>query len=135
MSIDSSNFPLVYIRMPQGDAPSDQPQDLAAFDELLARKRAFVLLADDKFGGEHHHSAEERKQLTLWMKQNKPAIRCFIKGMILVEPNAARRLVAQAMAVMFGKFWGYPLMITESKAEALATARRLLTCQPDAALI
>jgi len=124
MFIDSSTFPLVWMR--QVASASDPAQ--APFEEfanLLARKQAFVFLSDDGFS-DHEHSQEERKQTSLWMKKNKVEIRAFIKGMVLIEPNAGKRLASKAFAIMFGKFWGYPLLVTASKEEALETAQRLL---------
>lgn len=131
MFIDSSTFPLVFIRTQHNTADGRQPMDFAVFNELLSRERAFVFLSDQEFEDGHQHSQEERKQLTLWMKQNKAAIRTYIKGMIMVESNLAKRLAAQAMAIMFGKFWGYPLVIAESQPEALAIAQSLLVARPD----
>jgi len=124
MFIDSSTFPLVWMR--QIASANDTAQ--APFDEfanLLARKQAFVFLSDDGFN-DHEHTQEERKQTSLWMKKNKVEIRAFIKGMILIEPNAGKRLASKAFAIMFGKFWGYPLLVTASQEEALETAQRLL---------
>lgn len=70
--------------------------------------------------------SERMKQTSLWMKKNKVEIRAFIKGMILIEPNAGKRIASKAFAIMFGKFWGYPLLVTASQEEALETAQRLL---------
>ncbi|MGX9936614.1 hypothetical protein ACVFVO_14590 [Advenella kashmirensis] len=126
MFIDSSNFPLVWMRLEA--APNESPA--AAFDgfaQLLTRKQAFVFLSEDGFDEGHEHSKEERKQTALWMKKNKAQIRAYVKGMVLIEPNAAKRLAAKAFAVMFGKFWGYPLLIVGSKDEALEIAHRLLS--------
>lgn len=130
MFIDSSNFPLVWMRR---EATSiDDPQDaFEGFADLLTRKQAFVFLTDEGFEQDHEHSKEERKQTSLWMKKNKAEIRAYVKGMVLIEPNAAKRLAAKAFAVVFGKFWGYPLVITGSKDEALKLAHGLLIGQPE----
>lgn len=128
MFIDSSNFPLVW--MQRNGAPSENPR--AAFDdfsELLTRQQEFVFLNEDGFDQDHEHSKEERKQTALWMKKNKAEIRTYVKGMVLIEPNAAKRVAAKTFAVMFGKAWGYPLLITSSKDEALNVARGLLAVE------
>ena len=39
--------------------------------------------------------------------------------MVLVEPSASKRLAGKAFAVMFGKFWGYPLHFGTSRDDAL----------------
>lgn len=124
MFLDSSAFPLVWMRQTAPSSASPQ----APFDELanlLARKQAFVFLSEEGYN-DHEHGQEERKQTSLWMKKHKVDIRAFIKAMILIEPNAAKRLAGKAFAVMFGKFWGYPLLVTASREEALETAFRLL---------
>lgn len=132
MLIDSSEFPLVWMRR---DTPSNENSP-AAFDQfamLLMRRQAFVFLSADGFdGGEHEHTQEERKQISLWMKKNKAEIRAFVRGMVLIEPSAAKRLASKAFAAMFGKFWGYPMMIAASKDEALEVAHRLLNGRQEA---
>lgn len=126
MFIDSATFPIVWMRqIASSDDPAQAPFD--EFANLLARKQAFVFLSDEGFNdGQHEHSQEERKQTSLWMKKNKVEIRAFVKGMVLIEPNAGKRLASKAFAIMFGKFWGYPMMVSASKDEALETAQRLL---------
>jgi len=125
MLIDSSTFPLVWLRRDTGAADSDAL--FAAFEQLLARRQAFVLLSDAGFDDEgHEHAQEERKRMTLCMKKNKAALRAYICGMVLIEPSAAKRLAGKAFAVMFGKFWGYPLHFGDSGDDALDIARSLL---------
>jgi hypothetical protein len=63
------------------------------------------------------------------MKKNKVALRAFVKGMIQVEPSAAKRLALKPFAVMFGKAWGYPLLVVESTDQAWALARDVLDTQ------
>ena len=60
------------------------------------------------------------------MKQNKAVIRAYIQGMVMVEPDCAKRLAGKAFAVMFNKFWGYPLHFGGSRDDALDIAGSLL---------
>jgi hypothetical protein len=126
MQLDLSHFPLVWMR--RDSAAAAQADVLfAQFDALLARRQAFVILSEEGFDDDgHEHPQEERKQVSLWMKQNKAAIRAYIQGMVLVEPSAAKRLAGKAFAVMFGKFWGYPLHFATSRDDALDIAQHLL---------
>ena len=124
MSIDTSEFPFVWISF--GDAASD---DLTGFEDLLSRKQEFVLLQDnskDAMDPEHEHPHDERKQMTIWMKRNRPELRTYVKAMISIEPNAVKRTAMKGFAVMFGKGWGFPLLMSASKAEAMRKARDLL---------
>jgi hypothetical protein len=113
MRLDSSTFPVVKIVF---DAPNEGgPADaFVMFERLLAREQAFVL------------PHEERKHASLWMKKNKQALRTYVKGMIQVEPSAAKRLALKPFAVTFGKAWGYPLLVVESRDRAWALARDVL---------
>lgn len=82
MRLDSSTFPVVKIVF---DAPNEGGPDDAfvVFEGLLARQQAFVLLhekAEDE--NSHEHSHEERKQASIWMKKNRPALRTYVRGMI-----------------------------------------------------
>ncbi|NWB68297.1 hypothetical protein [Pseudomonas sp. I8001] len=129
MQLDSSTFPVVKIVF---DAPSDTPpQDtFGAFEALLLREEPFVLLHEKAVDeSTHEHSHEERKQASIWMKKHKVALRTFVKGMIQVEPSAAKRLALKPFAVMFGKAWGYPLLVVESTDQAWALARDVLDTQ------
>ena len=77
----------------------------------------------------HEHAHEERKRASIWMKKNKAALRAYVKGMIQVEPSAAKRLAIKPFAVTFGKAWGYPLLVVESKDRAWALAQDVLDAE------
>ena len=126
MRLDSSTFPVVKIVF---DAPNEGgPEDaFLTFESLLARQQSFVLLHEKSVDeNNHEHSHEERKHASIWMKKNKQALRTYVKGMIQVEPSAAQRLALKPFAVMFGKAWGYPLLVVESRESAWALARDVL---------
>ena len=126
MLIDATRFPFVWMRM---NAPSDNPDasPFSEFEALLARKESFVLFNDEGLDrGEHEHSPEEMKQASLWMKRHKSELRAFVKAGIYIEPNAAKRLATKAFALVYEKFWGYPMLMVATKDEALALARKLL---------
>eukprot|EP01133_Synstelium_polycarpum_P018403 gene18403-22024_t len=126
MQLDITHFPLVWMRR---EAAPGVPSDVlfTQFDALLARRQAFVILSEEGVDEDgHEHPQEERKRTALWMKRNKAAIRAYIQGMVLVEPSAAKRLAGKAFAVMFGKFWGYPLHFGTSRDDALDIAQHLL---------
>lgn len=126
MRLDSTTFPVVKIVF---DAPNQDGQADAflVFEGLLARQQAFVLLHEKGVDeNNHEHSHEQRKQASIWMKKNKQALRAYVKGMIQVEPSAAQRLALKPFAVMFGKAWGYPLLVVESRDRAWALARDVL---------
>ncbi|QJI11452.1 MULTISPECIES: hypothetical protein [unclassified Pseudomonas] len=126
MRLDSTTFPVVKIIF---DAPNEGgPEDaFVVFEGLLAREQAFLLLHEKSVDeNAHEHSHEERRQASIWMKKNKQALRTFVKGMIQVEPSAAQRLALKPFAAMFGKAWGYPLLVVESKDQAWALARDVL---------
>ncbi|QTP37134.1 hypothetical protein B7759_05776 (plasmid) [Burkholderia glumae] len=78
---------------------------------------------------EHEHPPEEMKQTSLWMKRHKSALRAFVRAGIYIEPNTAKRLATKAFALMYEKFWGFPMLTVATRDEALALARILL---PDA---
>jgi len=126
MRLDSTTFPVVKIVF---DAPNQGgPEDaFRVFEDLLARQQSFLLLHEKAVDETHHeHSHEQRKQASIWMKKHRQALRTFVKGMIQVEPSAAKRLALKPFAVMFGKAWGYPLLVVESKDQAWALARDVL---------
>ena len=129
MRLDSSTFPVVKILF---DAPDDGgPEDaLLTFEHLLAREQPFLLLHEKAVDeNNHEHAHEERKRASIWMKKNKAALRAYVKGMIQVEPSAAKRLALKPFAVTFGKAWGYPLLVVESEDRAWALAHDVLDAE------
>ncbi|AHC36340.1 hypothetical protein A7317_16280 [Pseudomonas fluorescens] len=126
MRLDSSTFPVVKIVF---DAPNEGGPDdtFVIFESLLARQQPFLLLHEKAVDeNNHEHSHEERKQASIWMKKNKPALRAFVKGMIQVEPSAAKRLALKPFTITFSKAWGYPLLVVGSREQAWALARDVL---------
>lgn len=124
--MDSSNFPFVWIGFEQ-EAPGHDPQrDFDEFEGNLKREEPFVLLSDSAPAEGHEHTQEEKKRTSLWMKQHKAALRRLVLAMIMIEPNVAKRIGYKAFAVIFAKFWGYPLMLASSREEAMEIAEKLL---------
>ena len=129
MLIDAARFPLVWVRI-NAPANTADASPFSEFEALLARREAFVLLNDEGLDeDEHEHSHEERKQTSLWMKRHKSELRAFVKAMICIESNAAKRLAAKAFAVVYEKFWGYPMLMVATRDDALALAEQLLSAQ------
>ncbi|WP_076591717.1 hypothetical protein [Herminiimonas arsenitoxidans] len=126
MTLDTSNFPLVWMCRLAASTNQDAENAFKQLDELLAKQQPFVLLSQDEVDENHEHSPQERKQITLWMKKNKSEIRTWIKGMVQIEPSTVKRLGMRAFAKTFAKFWGYPLFVVASKADALLAASLLL---------
>ena len=125
MSVNSSNFPLVWMNLAQ-EPGHDHQHDFDEFEANLQRGEPFVLLTDTVPAQDHEHSQEEKKRTSLWMKKHKIALQKLVLAMILIEPNAAKRLGFKAFAVVFAKFWGYPLLLADSREQAIEMATELL---------
>lgn len=130
MLLNTTYFPLVWMK--HGSAGIDiGDEGFAAFEALLLREEPFVLLdADSAQHEDQQHSHEERKQLSLWMKRHKAALRAFVKGQINVQPDPARQAPLRAFMPKFEAFWGYPLFVVNTQEEAFTVADRLLAKQP-----
>lgn len=126
MSMNSADFPLVWMNLAQGPGHEHQ-DDFDAFEENLRRGEPFVLLTDTAPSEEHEHSPEEKKRMGLWMKQHKAELRRLVLAMILVEPNPTKRITFKAFSVVFTKFWGYPLYLAPSREQAIEMAKELLS--------
>ena len=126
MRLDSTTFPVVKIVF---DAPNEGGREDAfvVFESLLARQQSFVLLHEKAVDeNNHEHSHEERKHASNWMKTNRQALRAYRQRH---DPGGAQRGQRRALkpfAVTFGKAWGYPLLVVESKDRAWALARDVL---------
>jgi len=127
MRIDATQFPFVWMQIVAPDKGSDT-SPFIELETLLARQEVFVLLNDEGMAhSKQTHSSEEMKQTTRWMKAHKSELRAFVKASICIEPNNVKRVAAKPFAIVYEKFWGYPLMMTASKEEALAVAKKLLS--------
>lgn len=126
MQIDIQDFPLV--RMDYSGAGQQGIQEtLQIFEQCLQRKQAFVFLAGGAdFDKDPNENVADRRAVSLWMKQHKAELRDYVKAMYYVEPSAVKRLAAKAFAVIYGKFWGHPMIVTESRDEAVRQAYELL---------
>ena len=126
MILDSTYFPLVWMNV--GSAAIDtRDEGFAAFEALLARAEPFVLLdADRARQPEREPDHEERKQLALWMKRHKAALRAYVRGQVLIETDSLKQQAALLFAPKFEAFWGYPLHIVATQEEAFQVANRLM---------
>jgi hypothetical protein len=132
MSMNSSNFPFVWMSL-SPEPGHDPEKDFVEFEANLNRGEQFVLLSDSAPAEGHEHPPEEKKRTSLWMKKHKGELRKLVLAMILVEPSPAKRLGFKAFAVVFAKFWGYPLILTSSREEAMKIAKGLLPGRPTSA--
>lgn len=127
MSMNSSNFPLVWMNLSQKPG-HDHQRDFDEFEANLRRGEPFVILSDTvPDDDDHEHTPEEKKLTALWMKKHKVELRRLVRAMILIEPNSAKRLGLKAFAVVFAKFWGYPLLLASSREQAIEMATELLS--------
>lgn len=126
MSMDSSNFPFVWMTLAH-DPGHDFKKDFEEFEVNLKHGKPFVLLTDSAPADDHEHSQEEKKHTSIWMKKHKAELRTLVLAMVLVEPSQAKRIAFKAFGVVFAKFWGYPLMLAVSRDEAMEIATKLLS--------
>jgi hypothetical protein len=125
MHINATQFPFVW--MQKTTLSNSQEESLAEFEALLARHEPFVLLSNEGLDNkEVEHSMDERKQMALWMKRHKSELKRYVKASIHIEPSVTKRLAGKAFAVVYEKFWGYPMLMTATEDEALALAQTLL---------
>ncbi|WP_201764394.1 hypothetical protein [Xanthomonas sacchari] len=104
----------------------DHQQDFDEFEANLRRGEPFVILSDSTPSEDHDHTPEEKKRTALWMKKHKAELRRLVLAMIQIEPNSAKRVGYKAFAVLFAKFWGYPMLLAASREQALEMAKELL---------
>lgn len=126
MSMNSSEFPLVWMTLTQ-EPGHDHEKDFAEFEANLQRGEPFVLLSDAAPTDDHEHTPEEKKRTALWMKKHKADLRKLVLAMIMIESNPAKRVGYKAFAVVFAKFWGYPLLLASSREQGIEMARELLS--------
>jgi hypothetical protein len=92
-------------------------------DALIEGRARFVLIYPKAERDEAH---EDRKVRGAWLKQNKDRLAELCLGLIVVEPDAARRAELEAMLPNLVRAFGTPQVATASMEEAQVLARRLL---------
>jgi hypothetical protein len=121
--IEAEAFPIVRIRYDR-TGPAGQDNYLELFEALLDREQPFVLIGNGAQLYEESH--EERKHIALWMKRNRARLNRLVRAMVYVEPNTEQRLASRPAAFVFEKFWGFPMLVSESDREAMSIAESLL---------
>ena len=135
MLLNAATFPIVRLSYDQGLAGTAD-EAFAAFEALLDRGTPFVIIGQGANVDEHEHDQGEQRRLALWSKKNKPRLREFVKALIYVEPSRAKRIGMRAFQIMSEKFWGYPMLVAASEAEALEMANGLLkSASPSRAIL
>lgn len=126
MQIDIQEFPLV--RMDYSGAGNQTIEEtLQVLEQCLQRKQAFVFLGGGAdFDKDPNENVADRRAVAVWMKQHKAELRDYAKAMYYVEASTVKRLAAKAFSVIYGKFWGHPMIVTASLDEAVHEARQLL---------
>ncbi|MGY3859414.1 hypothetical protein [Aeromonas intestinalis] len=126
MNIDATEYPIVWMDYEPARGASVEAA-LADISALLVRGQPLVFLATGEPGnGNDKAGAEDRRTVALWMKSNKHAIRRFALGHVQIVPESTKRVAMRAFAVVFAKFWGYPMFVVASEEEARAKADALL---------
>lgn len=127
MLLNAETFPIVKLSYEQGLAGTPD-EAFAAFEALLDRGTPFVIIGQGANADidEHEHDPGEQRRLAIWSKKHKPRLREFVKALIYVEPSRAKRLGMRAFQILSEKFWGYPMLVAASEAEALEMAQGLL---------
>ncbi|KQQ56726.1 hypothetical protein ASF66_20860 [Pseudomonas sp. Leaf129] len=129
MRIDATQFPFVWLQ--KNTLGDTQEKSLAEFEDLLARDEAFVLLSHEGLGKEQPaHTPDEKKQMALWMKRHKTLLKKYVKASIQIESNFTKRIAGKTFAIVYEKFWGYPMIMTATENEALTLAKKLLDPEP-----
>ncbi len=133
MYVDATAFPEVWMDFTHGTGQTiDEVLDV--YTGLLARGAPFVFLGEggDVEGDKDAHAVADRKKISLWMKRNKTPITALVRAMIYIEPNTSKRIAARAFALVYEKFWGYPMFVAASRDEASAIIRTVLPSAPEA---
>jgi hypothetical protein len=127
MQLNAATFPIVRLSYDQGPAGTAD-EVFAAFEALLDRGTPFVIIGQGANADvdEHKHEPGEQRRLALWSKKHKPRLRQFVMALIYVEPSRAKRIGMRTFQIMSEKFWGYPMLVAASEAEALEMANGLL---------
>lgn len=125
MSFDAATFPYVRMYRPAGQ-PRDVVAEFAEFGALLARRQPFVIVCEPRSDEQGEPTRDERTQVALWKREHRAALKQYVKGMVMIEPDNARRLAAGPFAECSSKFWGYPVEVVADSEQAHRLAQAWL---------
>ncbi|KEH08624.1 hypothetical protein GY14_18395 [Delftia tsuruhatensis] len=131
MLIDTSRFPLVYLREPEAQAPADagNGNDASAevqIESLLDQGRHFVLLTDHLPGDHPEENHEERKQRALFFKRNRERMRQLCRGMVVITGERAVPVALRLAVQGMGKALGMRVAFVQGEDEAQVCSWELL---------
>jgi hypothetical protein len=119
---DTADFPIVRYQTVVSMA-GYSARWIAEMERFLSREETFVLITH---GMQEEEAPEDRKQRTLWFKQNKERLGRYCKGMILVKEFPSLREKLMVRAAKASKAFPFPVEIVANEDAAVALARRLL---------
>lgn len=123
---DVSHFPIVQLssdRMEPGFAARWCEEQ----QRLLDSGAPFVLCLEE--GDHEHESIRDRKHIVLWFKRNRQAFRRVCRGIVGIEPDAMKRAILHARALVLGPVFGVPTTVVADHHEAETIGKSLLASE------
>ncbi|MFT3815571.1 MAG: hypothetical protein QM740_19745 [Acidovorax sp.] len=119
---DVSEFPVVSIRgssLPAGYAP----QWIAEMEALVENGQPFVFVFIDSA---EHPEHEDQKAQMQWLKANKRRLAQVCRGIAVVEPDRAKRILKRAQALGLSAAFGLRMSVAPDLVQARARADGIL---------
>lgn len=127
MKLDTTVFPLVTMNY-NSESEGSIELVLHQIRKLLDKQQPFVFIGRGTLGNDSQstESVDDRRKITLWMKENKIDILRFIKANIHIVPDINKQVGINDFSVTFERFWGDPLFVVTTELEAYNKAKMLL---------
>jgi len=134
MLLDDSRFPLVFLRAHEEEETSvdEVLERNRQLENLLDRKKPFVLIADHSQHDHDDETPEERKEKALFFKRIKDQMRQYCLGLIVIEGNAPMNAAARVAAAAASKAFGFAIQFVTD--EETGAAKGLLLLEKDASV-
>ncbi|AKU96474.1 hypothetical protein AKJ09_03138 [Labilithrix luteola] len=132
MVLDASQFPIVSMHYDDHANERSPLEVLGDLARVLDRREPFVMFG---FGFDSSPPKRDKaiaKQMNDWRKENRERLASLCRGMVVVEPSAAKRLALNAFRPVFANYWGYGVHLVATMDEANETANRLLRAHEEA---
>ncbi|MGI6247306.1 MAG: hypothetical protein ACOYJQ_16290 [Pseudochelatococcus sp.] len=120
---DVAHFPLVHLNS-ERMKPGFAEQWCKEQERLLDARVPFVLLLQE--GDDDHESIQDRNEVVLWFKKNRQSFRGVCRGIVGIEPDAIKRALLYARALVLGPVFGVTTTVAADGREAGTIARNLL---------
>lgn len=125
--VDDTRWPILVVTNQSIPDVAQTESYLAKLDGYLSRQESFTLISINNIPDDARHDSQAANRTAKWLKQNKPLISAYCRGMVNVNSSAEYRTKhAQQLNLQGPQIFGCPYIVVASYEEGESWAREQL---------